>query len=83
MIHSTLMFPLSIFWANNVVRDMDPLGAVKLMSQADHFFMSNSALSLLGAVLNRNGLVVFPPKMEMSPNYSWLSAKSGTIKSEL
>lgn len=57
-----------------IVRDIDPLTAIKFMRSAKIFIMSRSALSLVGGLLNSEGDVVFPAKMKISPLPNWIIA---------
>jgi|LauGreSuBDMM15SN_2_FD.fasta_scaffold02459_3 hypothetical protein len=50
----------------------DPLDAIIQMSHADYFVMSRSSFSYLAAILNRNGMVYYPPKFWHPPLANWI-----------
>jgi hypothetical protein len=54
-----------------IISGGDPIDALKIMSQADYLIMSRSSLSYLGALLNRNGTIFFPPDFWHKPLKGW------------
>ena len=58
-----------------VVHGGDPVEALKVMANADYLLMSRSTLSLLGALLNRSGKIIYPPRFGSGPMRDWISGE--------
>jgi hypothetical protein len=55
----------------NIISGGSPLEAIVAMSNADFLLMSRSSLSYVGALLNRDGLVFYPPQFWHRPLKNW------------
>jgi hypothetical protein len=58
-----------------IVRGGDLQNAVIEMSSADFFVMSRSSMSYIGALLNKNGKVYYPPSFWHKPLKKWIKVK--------
>jgi hypothetical protein len=56
----------------NITSGGDPLAAIDEMATADYLIMSRSSLSYVGALLNRNGTVIYPALFWHKPLTTWL-----------
>jgi hypothetical protein len=54
-----------------VIRGGDPLESIKIMASADYFIMSKSSMSFIAGLLNRHGMVIYPPNFWHKPFSSW------------
>jgi hypothetical protein len=52
-------------------RGGDPINALKTMSTSDIFIMSKSSLSMVAALLNKNGTIYYPPNFWHPPLKTW------------
>jgi hypothetical protein len=55
-----------------IIRGGNPQFAVELMASADHFIMSRSSMSYVGALLNKNGAIYYPPNFWHKPLKNWI-----------
>lgn len=60
----------------DIVYGGNPLIALEIMAVADYLIMSRSSLSAVGALLNRDGIVVQPPDWHYFSSKSWLPSAS-------
>jgi len=62
------------FFGHNlqILRGGNLQSCVELMASADHFVMSRSSMSYVGALLNTNGKVYFPPDFWHKPLKNWV-----------
>jgi len=45
---------------------------LEIMATADHFIMSRSSMSYVGALLNKNGVIYYPPNFWHKPLKNWM-----------
>jgi hypothetical protein len=55
-----------------IVRGGDLIKSLKLMINADHLIMSRSSMSYVGALLNKKGVVFYPPDFWHKPLKKWI-----------
>lgn len=55
----------------NVISGGDPIDAIQDMANANFFFMGQSSLSYVGAILNNVGVVIYPKNFWHRPLTSW------------
>jgi len=58
-----------------VIHGGDPIDALREMSTADFLLMSRSTLSFLGALLNQQGKIIYPPRFGSEPLPGWISGE--------
>ena len=56
----------------NIIRGGDAHEAVSKMRFADHFIMSRSSMSYVGALLNTSGAIYYPPNFWHKPQKKWI-----------
>ena len=49
----------------------NPLTAIKFMSESDYLIMGRSSLSYVAAILNKEGVIYYPPKFWHPPMSHW------------
>ena len=62
-----------------IMGNTDPIWTVGQFALADVFIMSRSGFSYLGAVLNVNGSIIFPPAFWHQPMPHWLKMRDGFL----
>jgi hypothetical protein len=58
-----------------IIHGGDVIQALEEMQTADLLFMSRSTLSVLGALLNKSGQVIFPVRFGTKPLKEWISGE--------
>lgn len=59
-----------------VIHGGDPVEAVREMASADYLLMSRSTLSYLGAILNKSGTIIYPPRFGATPLRGWIAGEN-------
>jgi len=57
-----------------ILRGGSPLEAVELMRTATFFLMSRSSMSFVGALLNKTGMIYYPPNFWHKPLKNWIKS---------
>lgn len=55
-----------------IIRGGDPQAAIEEMIKAKFFIMSRSSMSYVGALLNKNGAIYYPPNFWHKPLKNWI-----------
>ena len=58
-----------------IIRGGDPVLALQLMKEADFLVMSRSSFSYVGAILNSQGKIFYPPNFWHQPMKNWIRVK--------
>jgi len=59
-----------------IIRGGDLYEAIEIMAGADYFIMSRSSMSFIGAMLNSNGKVFYPPNFWHKPLSNWIKTEN-------
>jgi hypothetical protein len=57
-----------------IIRGGDLLTSLNYMARANHFIMSRSSMSFVGALLNKTGVIYYPPNFWHKPLKNWIKS---------
>ena len=58
--------------STTIIRGGDIFQALELIRSADYFLMSRSSMSFVGALLNKSGVIYYPPNFWHKPLKNWI-----------